>query len=252
MIITRYFEALNLKRNPFSLTPDPDLFFLMSSHAEAIDTIFFAYDNGTPMVRIVGEPGTGKTMLLKFVEKKLKEERELNTCYISYNPLLPVEEFAGLLDARLNSSNHLAILIDEAQDMDFEYFLILKHRLDSVGLESGKLFVVVAGTPKLKKLFESEEMRPIAQRSPYAFCLYGLKKDEIPGYIEFRLKEAGYSGEFPFNRWALKLIWKKTKGNPRLVNILAERSLLAAMVAGKRKVRRKDVKVALKDLPESL
>ena len=253
MIVSRYYEALNLKCNPFSLVPDPDIFFLMASHAEAIDTIFFAYDNDTPMVRIIGDPGTGKTMLLKFAKKKFLEERGIKAVYLSYNPLLSISDFAQQLDGIGDFEGAVAVLIDEAQDMGVDYFLILKHRLDSVSLQGkGRFFVVVAGTSKLTELFEEEAMRPMAQRSPYACELYGLRKEELAGYIDFRLRHAGFSGELPFTKWALNLIWSRTKGNPRLVNILAERSLLAAMVSGRRKVKRKDVKTAIKDLPRAL
>ncbi len=267
MIVTRYFEALNLERNPFALTPDLSMFYLMSSHLEAADTVFFAYDNASPMVRIYGEPGMGKTMLLKYLEARFTQEREVQAKYVAYNPIMNHTDFfkslfgveafqfddlfiKNVLGDVLSRGDYV-LLIDEAQDLRQEHFVFLKHLVDDSSSSSygGRLFVVCAGTMKLKSVFELEELKPIAQRAPYHSVLNGLKRDELSSYIEHRLRQVGYKGGLPFSRWALRLIWKSTKGNPRMVNILAERSLLAAIVRGRREVGRKEVKEALKDIP---
>jgi len=262
MIVTRYYETLNLERNPFSLTPDLDFFFLMSSHVEAIDTIFFAFDNGSPMVRLYGEPGMGKTMLLKYLASKFHEKYGITVNQITYNPLMDVRSFAQCVIGEKDFSdieravasffeetaeNGVVIFVDEAQDMSYEHFFFLKYLIDYSSL-SPKAFVLLSGTPLLKEKFASKEMLPLAQRSPYHCELYGLKKDEVKGYIEHRMKKSGFSGDVPFKSRAIKYIWKLTRGNPRKVNILAERSILAAMVKGKRKVGKKEVKEAYKDI----
>lgn len=269
MIVTRYYEALNLRDNPFSLTPDPDKFFLMASHVEAMDTVLFALDNGVPMVRIYGDPGTGKTVLLKHLKGRLLKERGIRSVYVAYNPMMGPFELAesvlgfrpesfkpGVISEavrRLTSEGIYVVLLDEAQDMGRDHFLFIKYLLDESGSgDGGRIFIVCAGTGRLKSLFEEEDLRPLAQRAPYKSVLVGLRRDELSGYIDYRLRQAGYSGEFPFSWWALRLIWRKTKGNPRRVNILAERSLLAAIVRGKRKVGRKEVKEAIRDLPEDV
>ena len=270
MIVTKYYEALNLKANPFALTPDVSMFFLMQSHREAFDTVLFSLDNGVPMVRIYGDPGTGKTMLLRYLEDRLTADREVFCKYVSYNVMMDHYAFlkslfsvevSGFDDASLRaclsevlSKGDYVLLIDEAQDMQLPQFALLKHLLDesASGLYGGRLFVVCAGTLKLEKLFESEDFKPLAQRAPYHFRLYGLKKDEVGAYIEFRLRQSGFAGEMPFTRWALRRIWKTTNGNPRKVNILAERAMLAAMVRGKRRAGWREVKEAERDLPKDL
>ncbi len=260
MIITKYYEALNLERNPFSLALDLDFYYLMSSHVEAIDTVFFAFDNGSPMVRLYGEPGTGKTMLLKHLSKKFEEKYSIKVVNITYNPLMDVKEFCkfifgvdgindldGLIKDFLSRTERLVIFVDEAQDMEYSYFLFLKYLIDLSSVSS-KVFVLLSGTPILKRRFSEESLIPLAQRSPYHCELYGLKKDEIKGYIEHRLRRSGYSGDIPFKDKAIKYIYKLTKGNPRKVNILSERSMLAAMVKGKRQVGKREVKEAYKDI----
>lgn len=88
MIVTKYYETLNLNKNPFSLAPDLSMFFLMQSHKEAIDTVVFALDNDVPMARIYGEPGMGKTMLLRYIETRLPQERNVNCRYVPFNPMM--------------------------------------------------------------------------------------------------------------------------------------------------------------------
>ncbi len=267
MIVARYYEVLNLKKSPFSLTPDVSMFYLMRSHVEAVDTVVFAYDNGVPMVRIYGEPGMGKTMLLRYVQLRMEEERGISPVYVSYHPVMGVrgllrsllgdvpddldaDTISRLLKGRLEAGD-CVLLIDEAQDLGTEGFLMVKHLLDmgNDGGSAGRLFVVCAGTMKLRRLFETEELEPLSQRAPYHYILRGLTKEELSGYIDYRLRKAGYSGDFPFSRWALRLVWKRTRGNPRKVNILAERALLAALSKGKRRVGRGEVKEAIRDLP---
>lgn len=265
MIVTRYYEALNLERNPFSLTPDLNFYFLMSSHVEAIDTVFFAFDNGAPMVRLYGEPGMGKTMLLKYLAGKFREKYGIDVNYMTYNPLVDVKSFAqDVLDTQNISDiegavkslfekrgGRIVIFVDEAQDMSYEHFLLLKYIIDFSASPS-RAFVLLSGTPVLKEKFSRDEMLPLAQRAPYHCKLYGLKKEEVKGYIEHRMKKSGFSGDVPFKGRAIKHIWKLTGGNPRKVNILAERSILAAMVKGKRTVGKKEVKEAYKDISDEI
>ncbi len=258
MIVTKYYEALNLERNPFSLTPDLDFYFLMASHVEAIDTIFFAFDNGSPMARLYGEPGMGKTMLLKYLTYKFQEKYGIDVNYLTYNPLMDIKSFAedvlkqkGITDIDVSISSffenneRLVLFVDESQDMEYNHFLFLKYLID---FASDKVFILLSGTPILKEKFTKREMLPLAQRSPYHCDLYGLKKEEVKGYIEHRMRKSGFSGDVPFKDRAIKYIWKLTRGNPRKVNILAERSILAAMVKGKRKVGKGEVKEAYKDI----
>ncbi|BAT71181.1 MSHA biogenesis protein MshM [Thermosulfidibacter takaii ABI70S6] len=270
MIVTKYYETLNLNKNPFSLAPDLSMFFLMQSHKEAIDTVVFALDNDVPMARIYGEPGMGKTMLLRYIETRLPQERNVNCRYVPFNPMMDNFSFfkslfsvepEGFDDVSLRKAlanilenGDFVLLIDEAQDMQMHHFTLIKHMVDesNANYYGGRLFVVCAGTLKLRQAFEKEGLKPLAQRSPYFYQLSGLQKDELGAYIDFRLRQTGYTGELPFTRWALGRIWKVTKGNPRKVNILAERSLLAALVKGKRRVGRGQVKAAEKDLPDGI
>ena len=265
-MVTKYYEMLNLDKNPFSLTPDIEFYYLMNSHRVALDTVFFAFDNGSPMVRIYGEPGTGKTILLKYLESNFLE-KGVKTISLTYNPVMDLDDFVRTILGEpvrytsdidrvlkdMSAKGRVAILIDEAQELTKDYFLFLKYILDKSNEEfRGQFFVVLAGTEKLKAIFSHPDFKPLAQRSPFVVVLEGLRKEEIASYVEHRLKKSGFSGEIPFKKGAVAQIWKFTKGNPRKVNILAERSILAAIVRGKVKVGKKEVKEAYKDISREI
>ncbi len=271
MIAKKYYEALNLKRNPFSLLPSPDMFYMIDSQMEAMDVFTFALENDAPMVRIYGEPGVGKTALLRYMLGKLKERYA--TSYIHVTPLTDTPEFIkdvfnlnerpeentkSVLDRcienTLRKDIKRIVVVDEAQDMSRDLFLISKYIIDRISFEGheGKVFFVFSGTQEMKERFESKDMKSLAQRCPFSFDVKGMRKKETKGYIEFRLRKCDYKGSFPFTDKAINLIWKFSKGNPRKVNILSERSLLASIVKRKSIVEKSEVKEALKDIPEKI
>ncbi|HHJ35172.1 MAG TPA: hypothetical protein ENJ87_05345, partial [Gammaproteobacteria bacterium] len=73
------------------------------------------------------------------------------------------------------------------------------------------------------------EMRQLAQRITARFHLQPLTKYEVKAYIGHRLAVAGQNIQL-FQGNSIKLLFKFSKGIPRLINIICDRALLGAYV----------------------
>jgi len=84
-----YEEHFRFSELPFSLTPDTQFFLNQASHKAALNTILVALKHCEGFIKIVGEVGTGKTILSRVLMAKLNPD--FVTAYIP-NPYLTPEE----------------------------------------------------------------------------------------------------------------------------------------------------------------
>jgi len=81
-----YTAHFNLKEQPFGLTPNTAFFLNAKGHREALNMLQVALSSGEGFIKVVGEVGTGKTMLCRKLLNTLDNE-SYYTVYIP-NPLL--------------------------------------------------------------------------------------------------------------------------------------------------------------------
>src|SRR5262249_40600467 len=60
-----YRAHFGLREMPFGITPDTSFAYACTSHQEALNTLLVAVKNGEGFIKIVGEGGTGKTLLCR-------------------------------------------------------------------------------------------------------------------------------------------------------------------------------------------
>jgi MSHA biogenesis protein MshM len=264
-----YLEHFGLKEYPFGITPDTSFFFSANGYQQALNTLLIAARTGEGFIKITGEVGTGKTLLCRIFMASIGREFEI--AYIPNPSLEPqallmalAEELGVDIDSNtgqhhLIKSINLALLnfasqdkrvlvcIDEAQAMPLETMEALR-LLTNLETEKQKLLqVVIFGQPELDVKLNHESIRQLKQRITFDFKLGALTNDEMHYYLNHRLVVAGYQGGRLFSPEALKLLRKKTQGIPRLVNILAHKSLMSAYGKGGRVVERNDVIAASED-----
>jgi MSHA biogenesis protein MshM len=264
-----YLEHFGLKEYPFGITPDTSFFFSANGYQQALNTLLIAARTGEGFIKITGEVGTGKTLLCRIFMASLGREFEI--AYIPNPSLEPqallmalAEELGVDIDSNVGQhhlikSINLALLnfasqdkrvlvcIDEAQAMPLETMEALR-LLTNLETEKQKLLqVVIFGQPELDVKLNHESIRQLKQRITFDFKLGALTNDEMHYYLNHRLVVAGYQGGRLFSPKALKLLRKKTQGIPRLVNILAHKSLMSAYGKGVRVVERDDVIAASED-----
>jgi MSHA biogenesis protein MshM len=265
-----YEEHFGLTEPPFGITPDTSFAFSASSHQEALNTLLMAADAGEGFVKISGEVGTGKTLLCRRFLAMLEER--FVTAYLP-NPLLepralmltlarelevavgdePQEQITEKLAARMESlswaGKRVLVCIDEAQAVPHESLEALR-LLSNLETEKRKLLqVVLFGQPELDERLAQDNLRQLRQRITFEYTLTGLTEPELLDYLAHRLHVAGYSGPALFTRGAVNLLYRASRGVPRLVNILTHKSLLLVYAEGGRVVNQRHMRVAVQDTP---
>ena len=143
------------------------------------------------------------------------------------------------------------VCLDEAQAMPLESLEVLR-LMTNLETEKRKLIqVVLFGQPELDERLKHNSVRQLRQRISFQYQLEGLRRDEVDRYLRHRLRVAGYAGETLFSRSAVALMHRVSSGTPRLVNIIANKSLMLAYGEGRQRVLSGHVRRAAKDTPES-
>ncbi len=265
----RYF---NLRDQPFRLTPDPSYLYLGSKHREGFAHLLFAMREGSGFVAVTGEVGTGKTTLVRAL---LAETRNDNIAvgYI-FNPVLSPTELLQTINAELGipsrttskkqlidalnrfllaqkaDGGRAVIIVDEAQNLDPEVLEQLR-LLSNLETETEKLLqIILLGQPELRELLDRPDLRQLSQRVAIRWQLDPLDRHETRKYVQHRIRVAG-GDEKLFDTRALDLLHDHSGGIPRLVNILAHRSMLVAFTNGRPSIGADEVTAAASELGDS-
>jgi MSHA biogenesis protein MshM len=264
-----YLSHFGLKEPPFSITPDTSYYFATKNYQEGLNTLLYAIHAREGFIKVTGEVGTGKTMLCRKLISSLDE-----TFKVAYVPnpylepqsllLVIAEELRIALPAEITqhtllkeitrsllsfAKNGFKVLIclDEAQAMPTETLEALR-LLSNLETEKRKLLqVIIFGQPELEEKLNHESIRQLKQRISFNHQLSQLSFDEMSHYVNHRLMVAGHQGGRIFSSAALYLMYLKSQGVARLVNILANKALLAAYGKGKKQVGVSEVIAAVSD-----
>lgn len=264
-----YQDFFQFQTLPFSLTPNPSFFCQLKGHQEALNTLQFCITSGEGFIKIVGEVGSGKTLLCRKLIESLDEK--YITAYIPNPDLSPtdirkaVAREIGLDPASLPDQHELlttiyqhlislhasgkrvVLLIDEAQALSDEGLETVR-LLTNLETESTKLLqVVLFGQPELDERLSKPHLRQLKQRITFSYRLPLMNRDDLDTYLYHRLAVAGYSQGQLFTKKARNLLYKASQGVPRLVNVLSHKSLLVAYGRGLKLIDHKAVKVAVAD-----
>jgi len=265
-----YEQFYGLKENPFNVTPNPDYIYLGENHREALAQLLYGVRAKKGFIVITGEVGTGKTTWIHFLLEKLEGNNHTKTAFL-FNPKLTVNDFIQYilkdLGVRVQGQtkgeylHHLhryllnayrrdervVLIVDEAQGLKPE--LLEEIRLLS-NLETSRsklLQIVLVGQPELDKTLSQTEFRQLRQRINLRYHLIPLNFKETKEYIEKRLRVAGATGPI-FTERAIKEIYRKSGGIPRLINILCDNALLNGFALDQKIVDAKSVREVSTDL----
>ncbi len=263
-----YLYHFGLKKLPFSLTPDTELFYRLPSHTEAINTLKFALSTGEAFCKVTGEVGSGKTMLCRLLVKKIGDQRQV--AYIP-NPVLTPRELKRAIAHELQIDTNVGeellipniqkklielvqdkgpviLIIDEAQSMPDETLEALR-LFTNLETETNKLIqIIMFGQPELNDKLKQRHLRQLMQRINFSYELKPINSSDVKDYIGHRLsKLSNHAQGQLFSYSALKLITFLSGGIPRLVNILCHKSLMLCYGKKRHKISIFDVWFAAKD-----
>jgi MSHA biogenesis protein MshM len=265
-----YLRHFGLRELPFNITPDTSFFFACRGVQQALNTLLVALSNGEGFIKITGEVGTGKTLLCRkflstlgsswvsaYVPNPNLEPRglllalaaELAIAADNLEPHRLEKELVQRLLDLARQGKRVVLCMDEAQAMPLATLETVR-LLTNLETEKRKLMqVVLFGQPELDTRLATPSVRQIRQRITFQHRLGVLMRDEVADYIAHRLTIAGYSGATLFTPPAIRAINGASRGVPRLVNILANKSLLLVFGEGGRVVEHSHVRAAVEDTP---
>jgi len=267
-----YLAHFGLKEHPFTLTPNTNQYYPIEKHVEIIQSINFGIARNTGILKVVGDVGTGKTMLCRLLLRKLVGANDavayLNAPQVDPDSLvgLVAAEFglepgtkAEMLQA-LNAflleqhalGRNAVLIVDEAQALGAAGLEAVR-LLSNLETERNKLLqIVMFGQSELDDLLMQPGLRQINQRIGFAFNTGPLNIDEAVDYISHRVRVSRIAGiEFPiFSPAAMNLLARSANFVPRVINILADKALLVAYGEGAIQVTEAHAEAAVDDSPQ--
>jgi type II secretory pathway predicted ATPase ExeA len=266
--LSLYLEHFGLREPPFRITPHTDFFFDGADRGATLDALLYAIQHEEGIVKVVGEVGSGKTLLCRVLIERLPKHVE--TIYLA-NPSFTRDEILyavaeelkiefsrervtialRALQDRLIASyaegRRTVILIDEAHAMP-EETLEQVRLLSNLETSRHKLLqIVLFGQPELDEMLALPGMRQLKDRITHSFRMRPLSQAEAAHYLSFRMRAAGYRGPDLFAPDAVALIARAANGLSRRINILADKALLAAFSESTHAVTARQARAAIAD-----
>ena len=267
-----YYQYFGLTEAPFSIAVNPRYLFMSARHRDALAHLLYGVGAGGGFILLTGEVGTGKTTINRCLLEQLPDDTDLA---IVLNPALnAMELLATVCDelgigydpgnhtlksltdslhayllANYERSRKTVLMIDEAQHLDFEVLEQIR-LLTNLETNSEKLLqIILIGQPELADLLARPELRQLNQRITARYNLEPLNLQETGAYIQHRLQVAGMTpGRVVFPNSVVKGIYQRTRGIPRLINVLCDRMLLGAYGHNKSRVDQSMLRLAAREV----
>lgn len=264
-----YTQFFGLREKPFSITPDPRYLYMSQRHADALAHLIYGISQSGGFIQLTGEVGTGKTTLVRSLFEQLPDEADVA---LILNPELTTRDFLTAISEELGAAppadksmkalvdelntylleahargRRTVLIVDEAQNLGTD---VLEQVRLLTNLETPKqklLQIILIGQPELREVLSRDDMRQLAQRVTGRYHLEPLSQEDTAKYLEHRMKVAGATGTI-FQPAAIREIYRRSKGVPRLINVISDRALLAAYTQETRKVDKPLVRRAAEEV----
>ncbi|MEO5344900.1 MAG: AAA family ATPase [Magnetococcus sp. YQC-9] len=271
-----YLDHFGFHAPPFAITPDTELFFAGGERGAILEQLLKAVESGEGFIKVVGEVGSGKTMLCRLLCRKLPERTRVA---LLLNPAIPPEELISALlrEFRLpevgnggEAARHQALLeffvslerqqeqavivIEEAQCLPPATLEALR-LISNLETEHVKLVsIILFGQPELNRKLQAPGSRQILERITTHLSLPSLTLNETDHYLRNRVHAVGYRGPQLFSSAAVRTLHRAARGSLRQTNLLAEKSLIHASRSGAHLISNRHVSqgiASLADKPSS-
>lgn len=259
-----YKNFFGLARDPFIVSPDPYFLFSTAETDKTYARLLDGIRSRKGLILLVGEVGTGKTLLLRKLIEQLKKDATA-TAFV-FNPRMSAAElvdfvlsdfgfdqdskdklrtFKVLQDwllKRCKMGQTSALIIDESQNLSKEAFEVV-HALSNLETPTEKLLqIIISGQREIEGILRQPEMKPVSQRIALRLRTCPLSPTETFQYIAHRVRVAGGDAKAIFTPAAIKAVSWSSTGIPRLINLICEHALMAGFVNQRKPVDAKRCK----------
>jgi general secretion pathway protein A len=247
-----YLDHYGFKKKPFDISPNPEFLWLGEKHREGLAILKYGILENKGFLLITGDIGTGKTALIRSIERDLQARAIVVTIP---DPGMNLMDFYNFLGAELNmersftnkgeflihfkrlilnafaSYHRVLLIIDESQRLSHDLMeeIRLLSNIDLAGKVLINIFFV--GQSEFREVLARPENRAVRQRITVSYHLSPLTEDEVRQYMDHRMSVAGASHEV-FTAEAKKAVSRATQGYPRLINIICDHALMSGYSRG--------------------
>lgn len=270
-----YEEFYGLTKKPFGLNPDPGFYYASKEHSRVQAYLRYGINQGEGFIVVSGDIGAGKTTLIGALLEELSENEEIIAAQLVTTQLQPddllrmvagsfglryenmakselLKEIENFLVSQANIGKRVLLIVDEAQNL--EHHSLEELRMLS-NFQSGThtlLQSFLLGQAEFRDTLRSSNQEQFRQRIIASYHLGPMGKSETKGYIEHRLKIAGWRADPHFSNDSFAVIYQYTDGIPRRINTLCDRILLYAFIEEVHDVTVDIVQAVVKELDEEL
>lgn len=264
-----YRKHFGLSGLPFKITPDISVFYTQGAREDILSALIYTVTRGDGIIKVTGEVGCGKTMLLRLLASSLPDQFSIiyinspnlsskdMLLYICTELGLPVNstmlkfELVNLLTNELlrlhGLGKRVVMLIDEAQAMTLDTLEEIRLLTNLETNEDKLLQIVLFGQPELDRALENVKVRQLKSRITYNIHIPPLTPTEVKSYLNYRMRKLDYEGLDLFDDQLAKAIHKISQGWPRSINVIADKLLMAAFSTGDDRILMKHLR-SLDDL----
>ena len=251
-----YNAYFGFSENPFNISPDPEFLYRSPQHEEALANLISGVRSRKGFIVLTGEVGTGKTTMLECLRDYLESQR-VEFAFIFNSRLTPDQFFEmmafdfdlqcdrkskpeilvalnELLIRQAERGRTSVLIVDEAHNLEWEVLEEIR-LLGNLETRQGKLLqIILAGQPELDRKLDASNLRQLKQRIVLRCSLNPLTPEEVVAYIETRLARAGMPNQSVFPPDVLEEVYKRSRGIPRLINLLCDNLLITAFAMEQR------------------
>lgn len=262
-----YESFYGFREKPFSLLPDPDFLYLGKNHRTALTMLQYGLTNQSGFTVIAGEIGCGKTTLIRHLLNNIDQDITVGLISntqrafgellqwvllafgLEYRHKEKVELYQSLVDFIIEeyaANRRTVLIIDEAQNMEAQTLEEVR-MISNVNADKDQVIqIILVGQPQLRATLQRPELTQFAQRIAVSYFLEHLSASETKEYIYHRIHVAGGKRSV-FNEDACSLVYKHTKGIPRLINMICDTAFVYGFADQKRTIDAATVREVIKD-----
>ena len=249
-----YEQVFNLNSRPFTSTPYVKHYYPANAISGARDLCRLIIDRGAGPVVIVGDHGTGKTLLLALLEEQYASQYKVVNLSCSmlqsradllqsvlfetqqdYRGMKESEMRLGLIEyVKTNETcgSGVLLLLDDAQKLSRETIEELQLLTNFIRDGQPRVRLVLAGSRGLEDRLADPGLESFNQRISGRFFLECLDRAEVESYVRAHVEKAGGSADRIFVPQAYRAISDVSEGRPRFINQVCDHAMIFAATRG--------------------